>query len=236
VERDRCAPEDFYSTTNHKTHVRTARSGSKWRTSAWTPWWWWPRARRCRRLRDLRQGDRIVVGLRGIRVTPESKERDRLSFAFMSNGISSERQVETAVRQTAALVRQAIEQKQKGAGGGRTGGGAHRRRGGPGVADSGGWVHGVLSGNALGVHDVEAALFGTSLGVRLSDGRQEEHGHRNHMRAINAIYRAGGVRQAVESGRLRSGDPLRVREGRAFRSCWPAACATTARCPTPSPT
>ena len=58
----------------------------------------------CRPLRDLRAGDRIVVGLRGIRVTPESKERDRLSFAFMSNGISSERQVETAVRQTAALV------------------------------------------------------------------------------------------------------------------------------------
>ena len=52
----------------------------------------------------------------------------------------------------------------------------------------------LLSGNALGVHDIEAALFGTSLGVRLADGRQEEHGHRNHMRAINAIYHAGGVR------------------------------------------
>jgi len=52
---------------------------------------------------------------------------------------------------------------------------------------------------------VEAALLGTSLGVRLSDGRQEEHGHRNHMRAINAIYHAGGVRQAVESGRLSQG-------------------------------
>ena len=63
----------------------------------------------CRRLRDLRAGDRVVVGMRGIRVTPESKERDRLSFAFMSNGISSERQVETAVRQTADLVRHAAE-------------------------------------------------------------------------------------------------------------------------------
>src|SRR5205085_497320 len=68
-----------------------------------------------------------------------------------------------------------------------------------------GWVQAVLSGNALGVHDAEAALFGTSLGVRLTDGRQEEHGHRNHMRAINAIYHAGGVRQAVESGKLASG-------------------------------
>jgi lysine-ketoglutarate reductase/saccharopine dehydrogenase-like protein (TIGR00300 family) len=69
----------------------------------------------------------------------------------------------------------------------------------------GGWVHAVLSGNALGVHDIEAALFGTSLGVRLSDGRQEEHGHRNHMRAINAVYRAGSVAEAVRSGRLQSG-------------------------------
>ena len=59
----------------------------------------------CRRLRDIRAGDQVVAGMRGIRVVPESKERDRLAFAFMSNGISSERQVKTAVRQTAALVR-----------------------------------------------------------------------------------------------------------------------------------
>ena len=67
----------------------------------------------CRRLRDLRQGDQVVVGMRGIRVIPESKERDRLAFAFMSNGISSERQVETAVRQTASLMQQAREAEQK---------------------------------------------------------------------------------------------------------------------------
>jgi lysine-ketoglutarate reductase/saccharopine dehydrogenase-like protein (TIGR00300 family) len=66
-------------------------------------------------------------------------------------------------------------------------------------------VQALLSGNALGVHDVEAALLGTSLGVRLSDGRQAEHGHRNHMRAINAIYHCGGIRQAVECGKLSSG-------------------------------
>ncbi|HWB83578.1 MAG TPA: TIGR00300 family protein [Bryobacteraceae bacterium] len=206
VERDRCAPEDFYSTTNHRTLVRF---GQRWievqnqRMDAMIVVE--DGCAVCRRLRDLRRGDRIVVGLRGIRVVPESKERDRLAFAFMSNGISSERQVETAVRQTAALIRNAIEQKQKVV-----------AVAGPVVVHTGGvhglstlirngCVHAVLSGNALGVHDVEAALFGTSLGVRLSDGRQEEHGHRNHMRAINAIYHAGCVGQAVESGRLRSG-------------------------------
>jgi lysine-ketoglutarate reductase/saccharopine dehydrogenase-like protein (TIGR00300 family) len=206
VEHDRCAPEDFYSTTNHRTSVR---SGQKWidvenqRMDALIV----VRDGRavCRRLRDIRKGDQIVVGLRGIRVIPESKERDRLSFAFMSNGISSERQVETAVRQTAALVRNATEQKQKvivvaGPVVVHTGGVA-----GLSALIRNGCVQALLSGNALGVHDVEAALFGTSLGVRLSDGRQEEHGHRNHMRAINAIYRSGSVKQAVDSGRLTSG-------------------------------
>jgi lysine-ketoglutarate reductase/saccharopine dehydrogenase-like protein (TIGR00300 family) len=159
----------------------------------------------CRRLRDIRAGDRVVTGMRGIRVVPESKERDRLAFAFMSNGISSERQVETAVRQTAALIRAALEQQQKVV-----------AVAGPVVVHTGGvqgmsalirdgFIHVLLSGNALGVHDAEAALFGTSLGVRLSDGRQEEHGHRNHMRAINTIFHAGSVAKAVASGRLRSG-------------------------------
>jgi lysine-ketoglutarate reductase/saccharopine dehydrogenase-like protein (TIGR00300 family) len=206
VERDRCAPEDFYSTTNHRTFVRV---NGRWvevqkqRMDAMVV----VRDGRavCRRLRDLRSGDRIVVGLRGIRVIPESKERDRLSFAFMSNGISSEREVETAVRQTAALIRQTVDQKLKvvavaGPVVVHTGGVA-------GLASliRAGCVHAVLSGNALGVHDAEAALYGTSLGIRLADGRQAEHGHRNHMRAINAIYHAGSVADAVRSGKLDSG-------------------------------
>ncbi len=51
--------------------------------------------------------------MRGIRVLPESKERDRLAFAFMSNGISSERQLDTAVRQTVTLMEQARVAGQK---------------------------------------------------------------------------------------------------------------------------
>jgi len=206
VERDRCAPEDFYSSTNHRTHVRHGQQWLEVENQRMDAMIVIANGRAvCRRLRDLRRGDRIVVGLRGIRVAPESKERDRLAFAFMSNGISSERQVETAVRQTAALVRHVISKKQKvvavaGPVVVHTGGVA-----GLAALIRNGCVHALLSGNALGVHDVEAALFGTSLGVRLSDGRLEEHGHRNHMRAINAVYHAGSVRQAVECGRLRSG-------------------------------
>ncbi|HEY3744415.1 MAG TPA: TIGR00300 family protein [Bryobacteraceae bacterium] len=206
VEKDCCAAEDFYSTTNHRTLVK--HNGH----------WIEAQAQRmdamivikdgeafCRRLRDLRKGDEIVVGMRGIRVIPESKERDRLAFAFMSNGISSERQVETAVRQTVQLLEQARAAKQKvivvaGPVVIHTGGGRPLSK-----LIRAGFVDALLAGNALGVHDIESALLGTSLGVRASDGRQEEHGHRNHMRAINAIWNAGSIAQAVESGRLTSG-------------------------------
>ncbi len=206
VERDNCAPDDFYSTTNHRTLVR---HGEEWlevqnqRMDAMIVVAGGQAS--CRRLRDLRRGDLVVTGMRGIRVVPESKERDRLAFAFMSNGISSERQVETAVRQTAALLQQA-----------RAAGQRIVVVAGPVVVHTGGapalaamiragFVDALLCGNALGVHDIEASLLGTSLGVRQTDGRQEEHGHRNHMRAINAMYNAGGIRQAVESGILRGG-------------------------------
>jgi lysine-ketoglutarate reductase/saccharopine dehydrogenase-like protein (TIGR00300 family) len=206
VERDRCAPEDFYATTNHRTHVRIGRQWIEVENQRMDAMIVVSDGRAvCRRLRDLRHGDRIVVGLRGIRVIPEAKERDRLAFAFMSNGISSERQVETAVRQTAALVRHALEQKLKvvvvaGPVVVHTGGQA-----GLAALIRSGCVQALLSGNAVGVHDIEAALFGTSLGIRLADGRQEEHGHRNHMRAINAVFHAGSVAKAVESGRLGCG-------------------------------
>jgi lysine-ketoglutarate reductase/saccharopine dehydrogenase-like protein (TIGR00300 family) len=211
VEQNCCAPEDFYSTSNHKTYVR---HGGQWlevqnqRMDALIVVRDDPAHESqamCRRLRDIKAGDRVVTGMRGIRVVPEAKERDRLAFAFMSNDISSERQVETAVKQTAALIEQA-----------RSAGLGIVAVAGPVVVHTGGagplsrliregYITALLSGNALGVHDIESALLGTSLGIRQSDGRQEEHGHRNHMRAINAIYNAGGIRGAVESGRLRSG-------------------------------
>lgn len=206
VEKDRCAPEDFYSTTNYRTLVKV---GGKWVQTQDHRMDGMIVVRDgqafCRKLRDLKAGDNVVVGMRGIRVVPESKERDRMTFAFMSNGISSERQVETAVRQTVHLMEQARESKLK-----------IVVVAGPVVVHTGGvtplsklirdgWVDAVLAGNALGVHDIENALLGTSLGVRQVDGRLEEHGHRNHMRAINAIYHAGSIKDAVETGKLTSG-------------------------------
>ena len=206
IEKDRCAPEDFYSTTNHRTLVRRGQNWIEVEDQRMDALVLIKDGRAfCRKLRDIKTGDEVIVGMRGIRVVPEAKERDRLAFAFMSNGISSERQVETAVQQTAALIRQSLEAKLKiivvaGPVVVHTGGAVHLAR-----LIRNGYVQALLSGNALGVHDIESALLGTSLGVRQTDGRPEEHGHRNHMRAINAINNCGDIAGAVQVGRLNSG-------------------------------
>ncbi len=206
ADRDGCAPEDFYSTTNRRTFVR--RGGQ-----------WLPVQRQrmdaaividggsasCRKLRDIRAGDQVVCGVSGVKIVPEFRERDRLGFAFMTNEISSERRVEVGVARIAAMMKE-----------------VKRSRGriavvaGPVIVHTGGvgyfgeliklgYVDVLLAGNALAVHDAEQALYGTSLGVDLETGRAIEGGHRHHMRAINTISRAGGLRAAVAAGVLTSG-------------------------------
>ena len=159
----------------------------------------------CRKLREVRSGDRVVCGLEGIRVTPEFRDRMRADFGFMTNEISSERRVEASVGRIASLMRHT-----------RTRGLKIAFVAGPVVVHTGGGAyfielirHGfvdvLLSGNALAVHDAEQALFGTSLGVDLEAGTPVRGGHRHHMRAINAINAAGGIRGAVASGVLQGG-------------------------------
>jgi hypothetical protein len=62
----------------------------------------------------------------------------------------------------------------------------------------------LLGGNAVAVHDLEAAIFGTTLGMS-STGEGVEGGHALHMRAINAIRRAGSIEAAVRGGLVRTG-------------------------------
>lgn len=211
AEADSVVPDDFYSTTNHRTFVRhqnqwlevakqrmdavivvTERDGQT--------------VAECCKLREVRQGDAIVCGAHGVRIQPEFKERDRLGFAFMANDISSERRTETAVRKIAELMKQV-----KADGNGRIVFVA-----GPVVIHTGGtkpfseiirkgYVDALLAGNAIAVHDIEHALYGTSLGVDLEHGIPLEEGHKNHMRAINAINRHGSIAGAVEAGLLRHG-------------------------------
>ncbi len=210
ADMDGAAPEDFYSTTNHRTQVFL---NGEWRlvdnqrmdaalvvSASAQP----PRVE-CRKIRDIRKGDQIVCGMQGIRVLPDVQSRDKPSFGFMSNEVSSERRVETAVARVADMMRRVKKD-----------GGKIAFVAGPVVVHTGGaqyfcdlirhgYVDVLLAGNALAVHDIEVSLSGTSLGIDLSSGHPVEHGHRNHMRAINAVRRAGGIGKAVDSGILKTG-------------------------------
>jgi lysine-ketoglutarate reductase/saccharopine dehydrogenase-like protein (TIGR00300 family) len=210
ADLDGAAPDDFYSTTNHRTEVHVDGrwiSVQKQRMDAAIVVTTVDdrRIAVCRKLRDLRTGDLVVCGMHGIRVLPDIQARDRPSFGFMSNEVSSERRVETAVARVAEQMRDTRQR-----------GGRIAFVAGPVVVHTGGtdyfcelirlgYVDLLLSGNALAVHDIEYALSGTSLGIDLNSGHSVEHGHRNHMRAINAVRRAGGIARAVDTGVLRSG-------------------------------
>jgi lysine-ketoglutarate reductase/saccharopine dehydrogenase-like protein (TIGR00300 family) len=206
ADRDHCAPEDFYSTTNHQTFVRLDGQWVKVERQRMDAAIVVEAGRAvCRKLREIRKGDAIVCGITGVKIVPEFQERDRHGFAFMTNEISSERRVEVGVSRIAAMMRATKQAGDRiafvaGPVVVHTGGGAY-------FCDliRGGYVDVLLAGNALAVHDVEQALYGTSLGVDMESGRAIEGGHRHHMRAINAIYRAGGLRAAVDTGVLTSG-------------------------------
>ena len=206
ADMDGAAPVDFYSTTNHRTavvlngewiDVDHQRMDAALVVKDGTV--------SCRKLREIRKGDQIVCGMQGIRVTPDVQQRDKPSFGFMSNEVSSERRVETSVKRVAEMMRRVKAE-----------GGKIAFVAGPVMVHTGGseyfcrlielgYVDVLLSGNAIAVHDIEVALSGTSLGIDLSSGHPVEHGHRNHMRAINAVRRAGGIGKAVETGVLTSG-------------------------------
>ncbi|HTG32952.1 MAG TPA: hypothetical protein VLB76_08460 [Thermoanaerobaculia bacterium] len=67
-----------------------------------------------------------------------------------------------------------------------------------------GYCHGLITGNAVGVHDVEAALYGTTLGM-MADGSGTAGGHATHMRAINEVKKAGSIQALVDDGKLKGG-------------------------------
>jgi lysine-ketoglutarate reductase/saccharopine dehydrogenase-like protein (TIGR00300 family) len=206
AEKDRCVPDDFYSTTNHRTRVRIdgryldvgdQRMDAVIRVK--------DGAASCVKLRDARRGDRVVCGVKGVQVFPPFKDRETMDFVFMDRDVSSERRVEIVVTDLAKTMNEIRARK------GRTvlvagpvvvhtGGAEHMSR-----LIRGGYVQAILAGNALAVHDVERALYGTSLGVHLGTGVPVYEGHKNHMRAINFIRKAGSMKAAVEKGLLRSG-------------------------------
>ena len=162
---------------------------------------------------EVKQGDAVVVGHDGIRVQPMARSRDKEIFSFMNADVSSERPKRLVISQIAREMRETKER-----------GGKILFVGGPAIVHSGaapslaklirsGYVNVLFGGNAIAVHDCEAAIFGTSLGVALTTGQPVEGGHRHHMRAINRIRRAGSLRDAVEKGHFKKRDHVRSGAG-----------------------
>ncbi|MGD9959670.1 TIGR00300 family protein [Nocardioides sp.] len=211
-EQDGVFPDGFYSTTNLVTRIRM---GGRW----------FPVEnpemdcgliidfdddRRPVRvytlpMADVRSGMNVVVGADGIRVEVPVTEKREGAFGFMESDVSSEKPQAVLVRQVAEGMRDA-----------KAAGKKVLWVGGPGVVHTGaapamvalvhaGFVDVLFAGNALATHDIEAALYGTSLGVDLAMGRGVEHGHEHHIRALNTIRKEGSIRAAVESGTLTGG-------------------------------
>lgn len=203
---DHWVPDDFYSTTNYRTFIRHRGEWSLVLDQRMDAVILMDKeAPRCVKLRDIRKGDAVVCGHAGIKVLREFKDRERRDFTFMASEISSERRVEVAVRQLADMLRQTQA--------------SHGKIvvvAGPVVVHTGGveglckmirkgYVQAFLGGNAIAVHDIEYALYKTSLGVQLETGMPAHEGHRNHMRAINFIHQYGSIASAVEAAALQSG-------------------------------
>jgi lysine-ketoglutarate reductase/saccharopine dehydrogenase-like protein (TIGR00300 family) len=209
-EVDGVFPDFFYSTTNLATRVRIA---GRWvsvenpemdcglvvdNTGDSPRVYTVPMA-------DVKAGMEVVCGVSGIRVDAPVLTKAEGSFGFMESDVSSEKPQAVLVRQVADGMREAKANGQK-----------VLWVGGPGVVHTGaapamvalvkaGFVDVLFAGNALATHDIESALFGTSLGVDLALGRGVEHGHEHHIRALNTIRKAGSIKAAVDQGVLEGG-------------------------------
>ncbi|MCA1831722.1 MAG: TIGR00300 family protein [Actinomycetota bacterium] len=201
-------PDGFYSTTNLVTEVRVdgrwipvenpemdcaiVVEGTHARTIP---------------MSEIAVGDRVVCGHLGIRVHPLERPRSGTDavFTFMSSSVSSEKPQWLMVQRIAQTARRVRDEGKK-----------ILWVLGPAVVHTGSieaftwlvqndWVHVVFAGNALATHDAEAAMFGTSLGVSLAEGIPQEHGHEHHIRALNAVRRAGSLKAAVEQGIIKRG-------------------------------
>lgn len=207
ADMDGAFPDQFYSTTNQRTEVRV---GGKWQEVQLQEMDCGVvveggQAPRCIPMVDVKKGMPVVVGHLGVRVFPSERPREQRGFEFMNSNVSTEKPKGVAVRNVADQLRKV-----------KKAGGKSVLVGGPAIVHTGsvdhirwliehGYIHMLLAGNALATHDIETALFGTSLGVDLVHGNPVEAGHEHHLRAINRIRRAGGIRQAVASGILASG-------------------------------
>jgi hypothetical protein len=231
ADMDGAFPEGFYSSTNQRTEVRidgkwievadqemdcgvvvegvgSQESGVRRNKNSDPPT---PDSRllapaaRCVPMIEVKRGMQVVCGHAGVRVFPVERGEARRDFSFMSSGVSTEKPKGALVRE---IARELVVNRHSG--------GKTLVVGGPAIVHTGsgpllcdmircGYIHKLFAGNALATHDIEQALFGTSLGVHLADASIADSGHEHHLRAINRIRRCGSIKAAVDEGVLTSG-------------------------------
>ncbi|MEM3391251.1 MAG: TIGR00300 family protein [Archaeoglobaceae archaeon] len=203
---DKVLPENFYVTTNHRTFVHYK---GKWlevediamdrviaiRNDKAV----------CVQISEVKKGDFIVVGEKGVRIIPPERPRKSTYFEFMGGKVSSERPTEKMIEM---IAKEIVELKKSG--------GKIAVVAGPAVNHTAardalagmirdGFVDLLLSGNALAVHDIEISIFGTSLGMDIKTGKPVPGGNRHHLYTISRIIAVGGIRKAVEMGIVKDG-------------------------------
>lgn len=204
--KDACVPEDFYSTTNHRSEVFTGGN--------WVP----VHSQRmdgvivrnngnlvCTKLREVKKDDEVLCGSESVRVFPPSSVKRDSGFGFMNNDVSSERSSSVNV---SLIAEEMAAMKNRGKKITVVAGPVVIHTGGAGALAGlirGGWITGFLGGNAVAVHDLEYCFYGTSLGVDLSSGKQVAGGHYHHMRAINRVNYYGSIKKTVDEGALQCG-------------------------------
>jgi lysine-ketoglutarate reductase/saccharopine dehydrogenase-like protein (TIGR00300 family) len=208
---DGVLPEGFFSTTNLPTYVHI---GGEWRL---------PREPRMdgalvlddggelwvREMRRVKKGDRVAVGFaedgsEGIYVYADAFLGDESEgeFKFMGSEVSREKPIDYG-----QMARLLIDERERG--------GYIIWVTGPALVHSraradmtwfvdNGFVNALLAGNAVAVHDIEASIFGTTLGMT-GTGQSTVGGHGKHMRAINQVRAAGSIAAAVEQGIITDG-------------------------------
>ncbi len=205
---DMVMPDDFYSTTNNQTFIYKG-SWIEVESMMMDKCIVFDAEKKkavCKAVRDVKKGDQIVVGEKGVRVVPPERPREGIDvFQFMSSASSSERPTFHIIRKVANDMHSIKTNK-----------GKIVVVAGPAVVHTGaadalaklirmGYIDGVLAGNALAVHDIEHALFGTSLGMHVQDGTLAIRGHRNHMKAVNEVFKAGSIKTMVDKKVLKQG-------------------------------
>ncbi|AIY90100.1 ornithine cyclodeaminase [Geoglobus acetivorans] len=205
---DRVLPDGFYVTTNNPTFVRL---NGEWievedigmdRVIVVDPE---RKSACCRFLNEIKRGDLVLVGEKGVKIIPPERPRKSTTFEFMGGHVSTERPTPNVIK---AIANEIVNLKRNG--------GKIAVVAGPAVDHTGardalagmirdGYVDVLLSGNALAVHDMEISIFGTSLGMDIRTGRPVPGGNRHHIHTISKIIAAGGIKQAVEKGIVRDG-------------------------------